>query len=257
MYSASIIALVAAFGSASAFVPGAFTGSQLQSVKSTSSLNMKQDSGPAINSLEEMSGATAPLPYWDPLGFSTKVDDQELQKYREAEIKHGRVAMLAALGMIVQEQFHPFFGTADQQLGPAAFHLQEVGVNYPQLPLILLGGIAAVEAATINKGWSKQNYKEEGLGEGFVANLKTDYFPGDLGFDPLGLYPSDPQGLTDIRNKELNNGRLAMISIWGMWAQELVDKLTLGEHFARHGLGPSVAEMPLEQASNAVASLSQ
>jgi hypothetical protein len=231
-------------------------GQQLQSVKSSSAMNMKQGSGPAINSLEEMSGATAPVPYWDPLGLAAKVDDQELQKYREAEIKHGRVAMLAALGMIVQEQFHPFFGTADQDIGPAAFHLQKVGLNFPLAPFALLAGIAAVEAFTIGKGWSKQDYKEEGLGEGFVANLKEDYFPGDLGFDPLGLYPQNPQGRTDIRNKELNNGRLAMISIWGMWAQELVDKLTLGEHFARHGLGPAVAEMPLEQASNAVQSLS-
>jgi Chlorophyll A-B binding protein len=52
-----------------------------------------------------------------------------------------------------------------------------------------------------------------GLGAGFVANLKEDYFPGDLGFDPLGLYPEDPAARANIRNKELNNGRLAMIAI--------------------------------------------
>jgi hypothetical protein len=61
------------------------------------------------------------------------------------------------------------------------------------------------------------DYKQTGLGEGFVANLKEDYFPGDLGFDPLGLYPTTQEGRTSIRSKELNNGRLAMISIWGMW----------------------------------------
>lgn len=30
--------------------------------------------------------------------------------YREVEIKHGRVSMLAAVGFVVQEVFHPLFG---------------------------------------------------------------------------------------------------------------------------------------------------
>ena len=30
-----------------------------------------------------------------------------VRKYRESEIKHGRLAMVSALGIIVQEQFHP------------------------------------------------------------------------------------------------------------------------------------------------------
>jgi hypothetical protein len=38
-------------------------------------------------------------------------------------------------------------------------------------------------------------------------------------------------------------------------AQELVDGKTLGDHFAVHGLGPAVAETPLEQAANAAATL--
>ena len=30
--------------------------------------------------------------------------------YREAEVTHGRVAMLAALGFVVGEKFNPLFG---------------------------------------------------------------------------------------------------------------------------------------------------
>ena len=39
-----------------------------------------------------------------------------------------------------------------------------------------------------------------------------------------------------MRNKELNNGRLAMIAIAGMVAQELVDKNTIIGHLVQHGL---------------------
>jgi multisubunit Na+/H+ antiporter MnhC subunit len=36
-------------------------------------------------------------PNFDPLGFAKNVDDQELQKYREAEIKHGENIMQALI----------------------------------------------------------------------------------------------------------------------------------------------------------------
>jgi len=235
---AACCVVAAVMGSATAFVPAP---AQTGAVATRPSTGMKMAMDPDEQySLQNMSGATAPVPYWDPLGFAAQVDGQELQKYREAELKHGRVAMLAALGMIVQEAgFHPFFGTAGVDLGPAAFHLQKVGVTYPQLPLLLLVGVGAVEAFTIGKGWSKQDYKSSGLGEGFVANLKSDYFPGDLGFDPLGLYPQSEEGRRSIRAKELNNGRLAMIAIWGMWLQELTDGNTLYDHYVQYGFGPA------------------
>merc|ERR1712190_287215 len=55
---------------------------------------------------EDMAGVTKPLGFWDPAGLSKKGN---LAVYREAELKHGRVCMLAALGIIVTEEFHPFF----------------------------------------------------------------------------------------------------------------------------------------------------
>ena len=52
--------------------------------------------------------------------------------------------------------------------------------------------------------------------------------PGDLKFDPLGLgNGKSKKELDELRLKELNNGRLAMIAISGMVAQELVDGLNL------------------------------
>jgi hypothetical protein len=49
-----------------------------------------------------------------------------------------------------------------------------------------------------------------------------DCFIGNLGFDPLGLTPKTPAEFDVMRTKEVNNGRLAMIGIAGIVAQELV-----------------------------------
>ena len=75
---------------------------------------------PAMNAVVRMAGATnggeyaASLPgapfgmaaegkYFDPAGLATKQDPEVVKKWREAELKHGRVAMLAALGIMVAE----------------------------------------------------------------------------------------------------------------------------------------------------------
>ena len=61
-------------------------------------------------------------------------------------------------------------------------------------------------------------------GEG---ELREDYTPGDLGFDPLGLKPKTEESLAVMRTKELNNGRLVMIGIAGMLVQELVNRVSI------------------------------
>merc|ERR1711953_751452 len=47
-------------------------------------------------------GAMAPLGFFDPLGFAKVGDKEVFNNLRAAEIKHGRVAMMAALGAVVQ-----------------------------------------------------------------------------------------------------------------------------------------------------------
>ena len=58
--------------------------------------------------------------------------------------------------------------------------------------------------------------------EGKLFRIKADHKAGDLGFDPLGLKPTSEAELKTMATKELNNGRLAMIGMAGMVAQELV-----------------------------------
>lgn len=48
----------------------------------------------------------APFPdgaVWDPVGLSDRANPEDIKKWREAEIKHGRVAMLASVGVLVAE----------------------------------------------------------------------------------------------------------------------------------------------------------
>lgn len=48
-------------------------------------------------------GMAAEGKYFDPAGLAAKQDPQVVKKWREAELKHGRVAMLASLGILVAE----------------------------------------------------------------------------------------------------------------------------------------------------------
>jgi hypothetical protein len=58
-----------------------------------------------------LAGITDPVGFFDPLAFATTdISGGRLLFYREVELKHGRVAMLASLGILVGEQFHPLFG---------------------------------------------------------------------------------------------------------------------------------------------------
>lgn len=56
------------------------------------------------------------------------------------------------------------------------------------------------------------------------AGAGYDRAPGDFSFDPLGLYPTDPEKQKEMQLAELKNGRLAMIAIFGFAIQEFVSK---------------------------------
>jgi len=161
----------------------------------------------------EMAGVTAPMDFFDPLGFTTDCSEGKLLFYREVELKHGRVCMLASLGILVGENFHPLFGGNIDAPAYVAFQQTPLETFWPAV-------IAAIAIPEIFSVFSF-NPPDDG-GKGFEWwTMKTDRAPGDLGFDPLGLKPSDPAEFKELQTKELNNGRLAMIAAAGMIAQEL------------------------------------
>ena len=163
-------------------------------------------------------GSIAPTGFFDPLGFAQKgITLNEVKRNREAEVMHGRVAMIATVGYFMGEAIEgPFHIT-----GPANDQLQ-------QMPLPLLVGLGAlIGAAELNRariGWVEPDV---GSWTSTLWKLRENYYPGDLGFDPLGLKPTDPVDFARIQTKELQNGRLAMLGVAGMCAQELVNHRTI------------------------------
>lgn len=163
-------------------------------------------------------GSSAPLGFFDPAGFTLDIEEDQYKLYQEAETKHGRVAMLAFVGLVVGELINPFFG--GQITGPAIYQFQQADELLPVFWVFALQTVAWVEGQTIIDLWQplEDTFKEP-LG---VAKLSKAAVPGDLGFDPLGLKPKTPQGFATMKTKELNNGRLAMIGVLGFIVQELI-----------------------------------
>ena len=177
-------------------------------------------------SIDTIPGALPPVGIWDPAGFAAKADEPTLKRYREAELTHGRVAMLATIGFLVGEAVEGSSFLFDASIkGPAISHLAQVP---PVFWALLTIGIGASEQTRAEIGWVDP--KDVPVAK--AGLLKADYIPGDIGFDPLGLKPSDPEALFTLQTKELQNGRLAMLAAAGFIAQELADGKGIIEHFS-------------------------
>ncbi|CAJ1432205.1 unnamed protein product [Effrenium voratum] len=131
---------------------------------------------------------------FDPMGFSLAIDIKWL---REAELKHGRVAMLATVGWIATDMGMRVPGEAFQI---STVEAHDAMVKFGSMPQMLV--------------W--MGYAEL-FGFLAIVNMfegKTDRKPGDFGL--RGFYPQDAKGQYDMQVKELRNGRLAMLAYGGI-----------------------------------------
>ena len=147
---------------------------------------------PSYFNAMEMPGVTEPLGFWDPIGFTEDKSEAKVKFYREAELKHGRVAMLAAPGFLLAEHFHPLFTDVDV---PSVFAFEKTHIT--TIFLLAVGALEGQSIFTFQPPWKD------------FWTIKPSHSPGDFGFDPLGLKPDHPLKFREMQNKELNNGRCA------------------------------------------------
>lgn len=166
---------------------------------------------------------------FDPLGF-TGGNIEGTIKMREAELKHSRLAMLAAAGWPLSELWHKEIADA---LG-----LESILANADKAPSVLNGGLSNVWIIATGV----ISLVIGGLLEfrTFAEKEKDDYMPGNMGFDPLNLHgirgsfgldkvmeqrtPEEKaaDARKDMELCEIKHGRLAMLAITGYAAQEFV-----------------------------------
>ena len=148
---------------------------------------------------------------FDPLGFAKSESD--LMNFREAEVKHARLAMLAAAGWPLSELF-------DKKIA-LALGMDPILDSTDRVPSLLNGGLGKISPA----------YWVACLGAAAMIDIfgtlrmkneKEGYLPGDFGLR-LG-YPADEAGQNRMQLAEIKNGRLAMIAIFGFAIQEFVSK---------------------------------
>lgn len=148
---------------------------------------------------------------FDPLNLAT--NQQDLDLYRESEVRHARLAMLAVVGWPLSELWQ----------SNIASHLDLPSLIRPNdlAPAVLNGNLGDIPPTFFVAALT--------LGAMIEANTflrkETPRFIGDIGFDPFNAYPSDPKLQKQIQAAEINNGRLAMLAITAFAVQEAIQNV--------------------------------
>jgi len=139
-----------------------------------------------------------------------------LLDYRDAELRHGRIAMLAAVAWPLQEILSPVISRIIREpnlVAETAGRSPSVlngGLEQSTIPLTVLAFFVAIAAID----FQSLKIKEE---KGAM------YIPGDFGFDPLRLTAGMSRDeLFNVQTVEINNGRLAMVAITAMVLEEAI-----------------------------------
>ena len=190
----AIAALLA--GSAAAFAPAA-TSRAATSLK--------------VNELEL--GVTEPLGVFDPLGW-LETEPEAFERRRAVERKHGRIAMAAVVGNIVHNNHIVF----DGYLSPSN------DLKFSDIPTGL-GGFFSIPTEGII-----QILLFFALVE--LAWMPASKYDGDYGVGYFGTNIEDPEEKVRKLNVELNNGRAAMLGIFGNMVAEGQNGETMYEQYA-------------------------
>ena len=143
----------------------AIVASLVASAASFAPVSQKASSSTSLKAFEDEPGVLAPTGYFDPAKLSSGISQETFDLYRLAELKHGRVCMLAVLGYVATETYRFPFDIAP-------------GIPCADVP----SGIAAIQAIPF-LGWAQ-----------IIALIgAVDYygFLGDFDYGKLDLEPEE------------------------------------------------------------------
>jgi len=213
---------LALLASATAFAPS-------KSAETSTALDAR------VDPLDPSIGVTPPLGVYDPLGWLDPGKDPaknfasfhaNFARRRAVERKHGRVAMAAVVGMLFHNANIEFPGYLSKELGIRFSDIPDGMSGLFSLPLAGLSQIFFFCGVCELAIWPASNYSGDygcGYGRPFVPN----FLEGDE--------------LKTKLDMEINQGRAAMLGIFGAMVGEAVTGQTLAEQVASGnmiGYGP-------------------
>jgi len=155
----------------------------------------------SLNALSDMPGFTAPFKGFDPLELADLGSEETLAWFRAAELKHSRVAMLATSGYLFQAAGFHFPGMLSKDVSFESLSALKPFDSWDAVPEAgkqqIIGLIFLSEIISESQS---PHYLKGG-------DLPTIIFP------PVDFSKVDAETLKTRQNRELNNGRLAMIAI--------------------------------------------
>mmetsp|Transcript_36196 Transcript_36196/g.73915 ORF Transcript_36196/g.73915 Transcript_36196/m.73915 type:complete len:202 (-) Transcript_36196:235-840(-) len=186
------VCLAAMAASAAAFAPA--HGPSVQSVALRADMS---ESIPFLPRPEKLDGSMAGDMGFDPMGLSEI--QQDLTYARWAELKHGRICMLALTGMVIQEAGIHLAGDQFTALNPFEAPAKVGFVGNMQVFLT----IGIIELANFNRHYDGSE-------------------PGDLGWTGGLLDNMDEEQIKYRKEQEIVHCRLAMIAFTGATVQTLL-----------------------------------
>jgi hypothetical protein len=214
----SVVALLALAGSAAAFSP------QSSSVKSTALQGNVDPLDPSI-------GVTEPLGLYDPMEWLNPEKDPasnfatfhaRFERRRAVERKHGRIAMVACVGNILHNADVEFPGYLSKELGIRFSDIPNGMAGLTSLPTAGLTQIVFACGVVELAIWPASNYSGD-YGTGYGRPFVPNFLEGDE--------------LKFKLDMEINQGRAAMLGIFGAMVGEAITGQTMAEQYASNNLG--------------------